>query len=266
MRVLLEPKRHIYTDNRGQVYKPVSSIIAQYKHPFDAYKIMPNGKTLLQNYVTKNGETEQYWLDAWEAKKNYACEKGTAFHDLKEMVMNGRGIHRTDRMELPVQNVNKLWQIPNHEGNFHLLPPGVYTELCVWTYQYRIAGTADIITIYPDRTFDVDDYKTNGKFETEAFMGKPIKYPCTNLQDCHLGHYTLQLSLYAWLLSQFGLKPRKLRLHHYDIPNSEVDKIINLGILPDIQPTIHEVVYAEREVNLIMQARAIELRNLKRKY
>ena len=265
MRILLEPKRHIYTDNKGQVYKPVSSVIAQYKHPFDPYKKAANGKTLLQNYVIKNGQTEQYWLAKWAEKTAWACEKGSAFHDLKEMVVNGRGIHKAGSIEMPVQNVNKLWQLPNHEGNFELLWPGVYAELCVWNYRYRIAGTADVITIYPNRTFDIDDYKTNGEFKTEAFKGQPMKYPCTNLPDCHLGHYTLQLSLYAWLLSQFGLKPNKLRLHHYDIPDKDVEGIVKHGILPGIEPTIYEVPYVEREVYLIMQERIIELKKLKRK-
>lgn len=265
MRVTLEHSKHIYTDTKGQVYRSVSSFISQYKHPFDPYKITKDGKTLLQNYVEKNGQTEQYWLDRWDDVRDYACEKGHAFHDLKEMVVNNRGVHIVERREMPVQNHNKQWQLPAHEGRFDLLWPGVYTELTLWNYAHRIAGTADLVTIYPDRTFDIDDYKTNGKFQTEAFKGQPMKYPCTNLQDCHLGHYTLQLSLYAWMLIQFGLKPRNLRLHHYDIPESEVDKIIKQGILPDIEPTIHEVGFTEREVFLVMQERTIELKRLKRK-
>ena len=247
------------------MYKSVSSIIAQYKHPFDAHKLMPNGKTLLQNYVTKNGETEQYWLAKWEAKKDWACEKGTAFHDLKEMVVNGRGIHVVNNKELPVQNLNKLWQLPQYEGNFHLLWPGVYTELCLWNYRHRIAGTADIVIIYPDRTFSIGDYKTNGKFDTNSFMNRPMKYPCTMLPDCHLGHYTIQLSLYAWMLMQFGLKPRDLKIWHYDIPDSQVESIVKFGQLPEIEPTVHDIIFAEREVNTIMENRLIELRNQKRR-
>lgn len=265
MRVTLEHSKHIYTDTKGQTYQSISSVIGKYKHPFDPHKKMPNGKTLIQNYVAKNGNTEEYWLAKWDETRDYACEKGHAFHDLKEMVVNNRGVHIIERREMPVQNVNKLWQLPNYEGNFGLLPPGVYTELTLWNYAHRIAGTADLITIYPDKTFDVDDYKTNGTFKTEAFMSRPMKYPCTNLQDCHLGHYTLQLSLYAWMLSQFGLTPRNLRLHHYDIPDEDVEKIIYQGVLPEIEPTMYEVPYIEREVFLIMQERQIELKRLKRK-
>lgn len=263
MRVTLEPIQHIYTDDRGNSYKSVSAIISQYKHPFDPYKKATNGKTLLENYVEKNGQTEQYWLAIWENKKDYACEKGSAFHDLKEMVVNNIGIHRTEKLELPVQNPNRQWQIPNHEGMFHLLWPGVYTELTLWSYQYKIAGTADLITLYPDRSFDIDDYKTNGEFKTEGFRGQCMKYPCIALPDCHLGHYTLQLSLYAWMLTQFGLKPNKLRLHHYDIPDREVEGIVKHGILPDIKPTIHEVSYVEKLVNEIAEQRLTELKRYK---
>lgn len=265
MRVTLNHSNHVYKDGKGQTYKSVSSIITQYKHPFDACKKDKHGKTLIENYAAKHGQTEQYWLDKWEKHKDWACEKGSAFHDLKEMLVNGRGIHKTDKVELPVQNPNKQWQLPAHEGMFNLLWPGVYTELTIWNYQHRIAGTADLITIYPDRTFDIDDYKTNGKFETSSFMGRPMKYPCTNLPDCHLGHYTLQLSLYAWMLIQFGLKPGKLRLHHYDIPESEVESIVKHGILPEIQPTIYQVVYAADEVAAITKERLTELARSKRR-
>lgn len=264
MRVILEPVKHIYKDTKGQTYKSVSSIIELYKHPFNAHKVMPNGKTLLQNYVTKNGESEQYWLKVWEEKKDYACEKGTAFHDLKEIVLNNQAVHCTGRMELPVQNVNKLWQLPNYEGNFNLLPPGVYTELTLWNYMHRIAGTADVVIIYPDRTFEIADYKTNGEFKTSGFQGRCMKYPCINLPDCHLGHYTLQLSLYAWMLIQFGLTPRNLTLLHYAIPDSEVIAIVKHGILPDIDPTLYSVAYAEQEVTWVMKDRLMELKRMRR--
>lgn len=264
MRVTLEPVKHIYKDDRGQFYKSVSSIISQYKHPFDAYKVASNGKTLLQNYTEKHGQSEQYWLDVWEAKKDYACEKGTAFHDLKEMVLNNQVSHRTDKLEVPVQNINRFWQLPRYEGRFDLLWPGVYTELTLWNYMHRIAGTADVIVIYPDRTFDIADYKTNGEFKTEGFRGACMKYPCITLPDCHLGHYTLQLSLYAWMLIQFGLKPRELSILHYDIPGREVAAIVKEGILPDVNPTLHPVVYAEQEVEQVVKDRLIELKRQRR--
>ena len=97
-------------------------------------------------------------------------------------------------------------------------------------------------------------------------MGACMKlYPCLNLPDCHLGHYTLQLSLYAWMLIQFGLIPGRLELLHYDIPDREVKAIVEQGILPDIEPTVHEVAYAEKEVSLVMKERLNELKIQRRK-
>lgn len=265
MRVTLNHSNHVYKDEKGQAYKSVSSIISQYKHPFDPYKKDKQGRTLIQNYVKKHGKSEQYWLSRWEFTKNRACEKGTAFHDLKEMVVNSQSIQIVRNREMPVQNVNKVWQLPGHEGNFHLLWPGVYTELTLWNYQHRIAGTADLVIIYPDRTFDIGDYKTNGKFEVNSFMSRPMKWPCTNLPDCHLGHYTLQLSLYAWMLIQFGLKPRSLRIAHYDIPDDEVNNIVQHGTLPDIKPTIYDLVYAEAEVQQVTKDRLTEVNQARRR-
>lgn len=261
MRVTLNQSNHTYTDNKGQLYKAVSSVIAQYKQPFNAHAKQPNGKTLIQNYAEKHGESEQYWLDKWDEKRDYACVKGTAFHNLKELYVNGQSIHKS----MPVRNYNLQWQLPEREGMFHLLEPGVYTEMALWNYLHRVAGTPDLTTIFPSGEFDIDDYKTNGKFETESFRGRTMKWPFHQLPDCHIGHYTVQLSIYAWLLEQFGLKARSLKLHHYDIPEKDVERILQEGILPDIEPTIHEVPYLHKEIDTIMKSRLVELKAQRRR-
>ena len=255
MRVILEPITHTYKDETGRLYTPVSHIISDYKEKFDPYKVMPNGGTLISNYVAKHGHTETYWLDLWEEKKNRACEKGTAFHNLKELAINGRGIVRVGQEELNVHNIDYVWRVNSMEGVFGKLPPGVYTELCLWNYKAKIAGTADVVTIYPDKTFDIDDHKTNGKFEIEGFRGKTMKYPFNKLPDCNLGHYTVQLSLYAWMLEQHGLKCRALRLHHYTIPEDQVDNIILNGIMPNITPVIYTVDYVKQDIETLIKQR-----------
>ena len=259
MRVILNEADHTYTDERGQYYKSVSSVIAQYKQPFDPYKIMVNGQTLIANYVAKHGFSEQYWLDNWAGKRDYACEKGHAFHYLKEMYVNNQAFVKARNRFMPVQNQNQQWMIKTYEGLFGQLKPGVYTELCIWNALALLAGTADLVTIYPDRTFDIDDYKTNGEFKTESFQGRPMKFPCINLMDCHLGHYTLQLNLYAWMLAQFGLTPNNLRILHYDIPEDKVEQIVRFGVLPEIEPTVYEIGYDEDLALAIINNRKHEL-------
>ncbi len=260
MRVTLDHSTHTYKDQKGQFYKAVSSVISEYKHPFDAYAKQANGKTLISNYVEKHGESEQYWLDKWEAKKDFACEKGTAFHNLKELVVNSQSYHPVHGKLHRVRNFEQQWQIAQREGLFHLLEPGVYTEMVLWNYIHRIAGTPDKTIIHEDGTFDIDDYKTNGEFKTQGFKGRVMKWPFIELPDAHLGYYTVQLSLYAWMLVQFGLKPGKLRLLHYDIPDSQVPSIVRDGILPDIEPTIYEVPYIEELIDTIMKDRLLQLK------
>lgn len=259
MRVTLNEANHVYTDEQGQNYKSVSAIIAQYKQPFDPYKVAANGNTLIANYTMKHGFSEQYWMDNWTGKRDYACEKGHAFHALKEMYVLGQAFIKSGNEFIHVQNQNQQWMIKYMEGNFRHLKPGVYTELCIWHWGNKTAGTADLVTIYGDGTFDIDDYKTNGEFRTESLQGKTMKFPCINLLDCHLGHYTLQLNLYAWMLKQFGLTPRKLRILHYDIPEAEVTNIVQHGILPAIEPTVHEVDYDDQLATAIMENRKQEL-------
>lgn len=266
MRITLDHPTHTYTDERGLKYKSVSSIIGEYKQPFDPYKLTENNKTLIANFVDKHGGSEAEHLRAWEENKNWACEKGTAFHDLKEMIVNARGIFITlDGIELPVRNIELVWRTVG-DGRFDKLLPGVYTELVLWNYLTRSAGTADIVVIYPDMSFSIYDYKTNGKFKVNPWWDKSsktyrmMKYPCFEQPDVHLGHYTVQLNIYAWFLIQFGLKLRDLKILHYDIPIEGVPNIVQGGILPDVEPTIYDIDYNDLMVDNIMKNHKSQLK------
>jgi hypothetical protein len=271
MRVTLDEVSHTYTDGRGLIYKSVSSIISQYKQPFDPHRVTENKKTILENFIDKNGGTAEQHLTAWDNHRDWACEKGHAFHSLKELIVNARGIFVTmEGVELPVRNIELVWQAVG-EGRFDKLLPGVYTELVMWNLITRTAGTADVVIVYPDRTFDILDYKTNGKFQTRPWWDKVtktnrrMKYPCFEQPDCHLGHYTVQLNIYAWFLIQFGLKPRNLRILHYDIPTEDVPSIVQDGILPEIEPTSYEIDYNPTLTKTIMDLRKSYLQTLKHK-
>ena len=41
-----------------------------------------------------------------------------------------------------------------------------------------------------------------------------MKPPVNHLMDCNYIHYELQISMYAWMLQQFGFVPRNLAFHH----------------------------------------------------
>ena len=252
--VTLDEATHIYSDSRNHRYDSVTTIIGNYKEKFDPYKIMPDGGTLIGNYVIKHGETEQYWLDKWEENKNHACTRGTAWHKIKESVHNN--LIQIERPKLfSVQDINH--ELDRNPGvDYSKLPDGSYRELTLFNRRFMIAGQADHV-IKEGLYIDIDDDKTNGKFETVSFkpprgVHRMMKNPLQKFMDCHLYHYTIQLSTYAWMLKQFGLIPRQLRLLHYQILPEHEEKVL-AGEQVDIEPTLYYVKYEEAAVEAMIK-------------
>lgn len=52
-----------------------------------------------------------------------------------------------------------------------------------------------------------------------------MKFPLDNIQDCNFYHYTLQLSLYAFLLQKINpkFKIKKLLIVHFDHDGNETE-------------------------------------------
>lgn len=263
MLVSLDHSTHTYTDERGRLYKSVSSLISDYKQPFEPHKVMRNGKTLIENYTQKNGGTINGHLGAWEEKKEFACDRGHAFHSLKEIAVASSPFYKADDQLLPVRNIGYIWNIIG-DGRFNMLPPGVYPEMVLWNFHARIAGTADLVIIYPDRTFSIKDYKTNGEFRTESYQNRLMKPPFYNLYDCHMGHYTAQLSFYAWMLMQYGYKLRDLELLHYNLSAEDSGLVMELQVMPpSLEPTSYPVLFEQGAVEEVIQNRIDFLSKLK---
>ena len=90
------------------------------------------------------------------------------------------------------------------------------------------------------------DFKTNKKIDRKSYYNKStkryecLKYPLNTIQDCNLMHYTLQLSMYAYLLQQINpdLNIKMLKLIHIDHSN-KVEEI--------------EVEYMKKEVEVLLK-------------
>ena len=126
----------------------------------------------------------------------------------------------------------------------------LYAEVCVYDSKYLISGLIDLLLI-KGAEFEILDWKTNKdelKFsagyykkengvKTNIWVDKDetLKYPLNHLPKCKGSGYTLQLSMYAYLVEQFGLKCKSLVLCH-----------IRNGI------TFYNIKYLKGEVKLMM--------------
>lgn len=136
----------------------------------------------------------------WKAKTLEATTKGTAFHQREEDKLKERTKFYED------------WNMVDITAG--KVPPGQYPEMIIYNHQFGVAGMADRVKINSDNSVILGDYKTTSRknmFEenfVNPYTGQPdsMLAPIQELENTTLVHYTLQMSLYGWMLERHGYK------------------------------------------------------------
>lgn len=174
-------------------------------------------------------QIQQQWLEKNEKSKI----DGTAYHDYKEKESLRTGIEKNpfDNKDYPVYKPY-TWNdnIKIQELDFANLPEGYYPELIL--NLGSIFGQADRTWIGPNKEVWIRDFKTNEEIKMNNSFQK-MKSFLSHLDDCEFNHYSLQLSLYAYIFQSYGYKVMDLAIDHY---NKEI-----------------RVPYLEKEVKLMVQ-------------
>jgi hypothetical protein len=206
-------------------FTSVTKLIGMYHEEFDLEK-------MAERTAKKRGVTAEEIKAEWAAGNKASLDRGHLYHAHKEEKAYKRKDKPIFKAEITQEGYKKAFDITD-------LKPGVYPELIVYLPEFGVLGTSDHVEIYEDFTFDVEDYKTNKKLE---FTGYPVWNPKTmqrepkkmltplqHLDDCHGIHYSLQLSLYAYMLEEAGytLRPNGLKIHHalFDESSNSVDLV-----------------------------------------
>lgn len=268
--IYFQDKDHKYFSEVGEKYTSVSDLYSRYKPPYERdfwldhgilKEMIPNFKELKKKFSSEKEAVRLLKEDILrtnpeEFEKRREKLAATWTRDNANAIRTGNLYHKDSEkmayirkaMVNPFTGVaSKVVELPRHEkyDNYSVkkslydLEDGFYPELLLWNDDYRIAGQSDkvfITTIKDTRYVDVDDYKTNKKISTKGFRGQKMLPPLSHLDDCHLIHYSLAISLYAWMLERAGYTVRNLGFHHYNILypieylKPEVEKILNLHI------------------------------------
>jgi len=249
--VRFDEPSHTYTTDSGDQFTSVTTVIGKYKEKFDGdfwsiykavervfikentstewvkYKKMRNPKLIVKEYkdkvftpdfLNRVDITRKLILDEWEYERDVSCYNGTNFHKQKEDDLFSLGVDSGLTVRTALDNTGMPYDISK-------LPDGIYPELTLWNNYYRLAGQADIVTIFTKdgiRYVDIDDHKTNKKIDEVSFFNpktnkyKKMLYPLSAINDCNFEHYQLQISTYAYLLESFGFNVRKLTFNHYN--------------------------------------------------
>ena len=139
----------------------------------------------------------------------------------------------------------------------------IYAEVGVYNPNLIVSGLIDVF-MKKGNLFRILDWKTNKRKllfeagyykrdqfgnETEEFIPTPhkkLKAPLDNIEEAAGNIYTLQVSGYAWLVEQFGLKLDKLFLAHIrDIKdeNGENKEIVDFYPITYLKQDVERMFY-----------------------
>ena len=78
----------------------------------------------------------------------------------------------------------------------------IYPEVIVYSEKLKICGTIDLLLFNKtNNKYVIMDWKTSKRISSKAFKNKKGNHPVTsNLDDCNFNHYSLQLSLFRYIL------------------------------------------------------------------
>ena len=203
-----EEDKHIYTMNGRKDYPSVSKVLKQFYTEFPSEEI---------SYHKAGGDPQkqQQLLDEWAAAGDYSTNMGSRVHYvLEKNVIERNGNYKEVRQPIfdcdltqmmkgdAMINAGKKYVDLMEERGAVLLD----TEMVLGDPELGYTGQPDKIWLMMNRAktefgFVVTDWKTNKKknFQETGYT-KRLKEPFGKFPDTALGHYYLQLPLYAKLL------------------------------------------------------------------
>lgn len=203
--IYLKEPEHVYlSHSRPDVlFKSATTFIKRFFSPFEAKEIARN---LIKKGTGKYGSfnnTEEI-LEHW----NELGERGTFVHnEIDSYVTDGTPLTHD------LAHKARLWlELVLKSSRYKL-----FSEQRVGVPQFKLAGTIDLL-VY-DSLLDewlIVDWKTNATIYESSFNGaKGTHWATVGHMDCNYVHYSLQLSLYRWILENFyGFKVNSMYIVH----------------------------------------------------
>lgn len=163
------------------------------------------------------------YLSLWNDQSLIANIKGSAVHDELEvdfLIANGF-IKENDYYKVCREEYFYLRGLKEGKES--------YPELTIFNLENALCGKVDRVD--RDGIFlDITDYKTSIDIPREGFMGARMKV--LDVPDAKYFHYLIQMSLYGWMLEQFGYRVRSLTLEHLICESRESRVIKEIKQIP----------------------------------
>ena len=249
-----EEDKHIYTMNGRKDYPSVSKVLKQFYTEFPSEEV---------SYHKAGGDPQkqQQLLDEWAAAGEYSTNMGSRVHFvLEKNVIERNGNYKEVRQPIfdcdltqmmkgdAMINAGKKYIDLMEERGAVLLD----TEMVLGDPELGYTGQPDKLWLMMNKTqtefgIVVTDWKTNKKKNfQETKYTKRLKDPFGKFPDTALGHYYLQLPLYAKLLLKMleGTKYADIKLlgcvithlsdeaqfEEYRVPQEIVNTVLDMDV------------------------------------
>lgn len=229
MSIVFNAKDHSYKSNDGSEINwiSVTTLVSHFKTPFDAEKVAKK--------VTKNKRSKWFGIkpkdivSIWNAESERATSLGTFYHNQRESDLCSLASIEREGVTVPIFKPTDL------NDGIKLAPsqklePGVYPEHMVYLKSVGICGQSDLVEVVNGKV-NIIDYKTNKEIKTESYkdwegVSEKMLPPVSSLDDCNFNHYSLQLSIYMYMILKHNpkLQPGKMFIHHIIFETEGLDR------------------------------------------
>jgi ATP-dependent exoDNAse (exonuclease V) beta subunit len=185
-------------------------------------KFKPNIFTdeFVQKYADKHSLNVDYVKGLWDIKAKVGTTKGSEIHFFIESL-----IKHNIRNEVSALSTEEVVQVDSFMKDWKHEP--VKLEYKIYDEDSGIAGTLDCLAKGDDNKYYLYDWKSNEDLEKPSFGNKFLS-PIERLDLTSLNTYTLQLSLYSYILEKnLGIDIEECYVVHFN-KNLENYKIYNL--------------------------------------
>lgn len=247
MALIFKAKDHSYTSidpNDKTQWISVTTLISQFKQSFDGpTQAAKSAKNKRSKWF---GMSVEDILKAWDGESNRSTTLGTWYHAQREEDLNGLDTITRDGVALQIIQpiiLDNIKQAPDQQ-----LIPGIYPEHFMYLKSAGICGQADRVEVVNGKV-NIYDYKTNKEIKTQGFKNwegviERMLPPLQHLDNCHLIHYSLQMSIYMYMIIRHNanLQPGTLSLDHVIFEEDGKDKNgYPIHTLKEGEPVVKEV-------------------------
>lgn len=203
--VFFNDAEHKYTDKNGNRLLSITQLIGHFKEKFDS------DGTITEKYAKKHGLTVDDVKANWKKINEDSCNLGTNIHvELENYVLTG------EIRDSEYSDIVKKFSKYKFEGKLKC-------EVLVHSLDLMIAGLVDLIEVLPNNEVSIYDYKSNKELSKVNKWGKKMLHCLWHLDDANFNHYTLQMSLYAYLCELRGLKIKSLKIFYINRKTNNIE-------------------------------------------